>query len=129
MILKLINLTLAGTNKKARKNHKMPDAWAMITELVAIAQSKLPPEYQSIRDDLYDITFMFSGMQTPDHTDEWNGDGPGHFIMNLCLTGDGFFIFTDYVDEDAPFCGTYVGSNNWTGFTGHMRYAQTHQVK
>lgn len=43
---------------------------------------------------LYDLTVNYSSGRTPDHADEYEYDGPGHIIVNLCFSSDGYLFFT-----------------------------------
>ena len=43
---------------------------------------------------IWDMSILFSSTNTVDHVDEVSGDGPGHIIVNLVFSCDGWLIFT-----------------------------------
>jgi len=51
---------------------------------------------------LYHFGLNFMGGHTVSHTDEYIADGPGHWIFNLALQGDGLLYFTDHEHCTTP---------------------------
>jgi len=122
---------LAGARCKPHKipkNKKCNQAGKVIGDLINLAKSKLPRNLTKLCAVVWDVTVLFNTSITPDHTDEWDADGPGDYIMNICMNGDGIFVFTMATAEEQPMMGVYVGANHYTVFGKDLRYAATHQV-
>jgi hypothetical protein len=122
---------LAGDKKKpAKLRGKMSSCTGLglMEDLIRNARSKFPPEQKHIADDLLDITVLVSGTNTPDHSDEWGGDGSADKVMNAGMNGDGLFAIACEEPTDLDFQAIYVGTNQYSMFTDGFRYAATHQV-
>ena len=129
----------ANHGKRPGATEDKGELHSAITTLLSKAKTCLPEFLQSYTKHVWDITVNFSTCVTPDHVDEYHYDGPGHVILNLCLAGDGYVVFTDAEPNVLPsddkkakdpqlFCGIYFPSGSWLGFSEYMRYGHTHQI-
>jgi hypothetical protein len=122
---------LAGDKKLPKKyttNDDRDPFCTAITALIAVAKEKMDAAGLPTT-TLYDLSILFNTWITPDHADEYDGDGPGAYIMNLVLNGEGLFIMSNHTSRGKkPNMGLYVGPNYWTTFADDLRYAAVHQV-
>jgi hypothetical protein len=83
---------------------------------------------------VYDFTLNYLGGHTVNHSDEPNADGPGMWIFNLALMGNGLLFFKQ--DEmrpdgswpDMPAAAVYHREGDCIGFTDDARLLMHHAV-
>ena len=85
---------VAKKNRPRRMYCRTPNIHDGIMQFIRLAKKKLPEDLRKMCGDyLYDITFFYSTCETPLHVDDYDGDGPGHVIMNFNLMGTGLLVF------------------------------------
>ena len=118
-----------ATKRTGKSNKEECKEGLLMIRIMALVRSKLPAHLRANTRLVYDISILINGTISSDYTDELDGDGVGNLIVNIYLWGDGIFIFTEESgDPNLPVMGTYVGPNQYTMFTGGLRYKSTHQV-
>ena len=118
-----------ATKRTGKSNKEVCKEGLLMIRIMVLVRSKLPAHLRVNTRLVYDISILINGTISSDHTDELDGDGVGNLIVNIYLWGDGVFIFTEESgDPNLPVMGTYVGPNQYTMFTGGLRYKSTHQV-
>ena len=125
---------LAGGQTPHRPSPGVAKAYDTLLGHLLLAKSKMPPPAggkEGVTDTTYDFDFVFSTAGIPDHVDEPDHEGCGHFPCNLVLMGSGLMLFSsDHPDapHDSSLMGINACTNTWTAFTESLRYTATHQV-